>query len=286
MSARKRQRYCAFYSDISYEQLSASYNLSVDIPHYLDRIQYFQHRQPDVPTLFGLQRAHMLSVPFENLDIALKRHIQLSETALWDKIIVQKRGGFCYELNGLFAALLKQIGFQVTYLNARVYNHEGKPGIDFDHLALLVQAPSQTGRWLVDVGFGDSFTEPLSFEKSGEQSQGLRSYRLEQTTEGYIVWQKNYDRSWERQYFFDVQPRNFPIDYEAGCLYHQTSPRSSFTRGSIISKATPEGRVSLEESRLIITRNGQRSERPVESKAEYHALLKQYFDITLPKEQT
>ena len=256
----------------------------MDISLYLARIQYFKPIKPDAQTLQELQLAHMLNVPFENLDIGLKRPIHLSEEALWDKIIVQRRGGFCYELNGLFARLLQQIGFNVTYLNARVYNREGKPGIDFDHLALLVQVPDQPGRWLTDVGFGDSFNEPLSFEESGEQVQGLRSYRLEQTPDGYIVWQKNYAGIWERQYFFDLQPRSFPIDYEAACLYHQTSPRSSFTRGSIISRATPDGRVSLEDGRLIVTRHGQRLERHVENKDEYRALLKQHFDIALPGE--
>ncbi len=256
----------------------------MDIPRYLARIQYAKPVKPDARTLSGLQHTHMLSVPFENLDIGLKRPIQLSEAALWDKIVVQKRGGFCYELNGLFAALLKKIGFQVTYLNARVYNREGKLGIDFDHLALLVQAPTQPGHWLADVGFGDSFNEPLSFETAGEQVQGLRSYRLEQTPDGYITWQKDYDGSWERQYFFDLQPRNFPVDYEAGCLYHQTSPRSSFTRGSLISKATPDGRVTLEDRRLIVTKNGQRTEHPVESQDEYRALLNQYFGVTLSEQ--
>jgi N-hydroxyarylamine O-acetyltransferase len=225
-------------------------------------------------------------VPFENLDIGLKRPIQLREAALWDKIILWKRGGFCYELNGLFALLLKEIGFEVTHLNARVYNREGNLGIDFDHLTLLVRAPDRPGRWLVDVGFGASFTEPLSFDEPGEQVQGLRSYRLEQISDGYVAWQKNYDGAWERQYFFDLLPRSFPSDYEPACLYHQTSPQSSFTRSRIISKATPEGRVTLEDGRLIVTRNGQRSERSVESQEGYHALLKQYFDITLPKEQT
>jgi N-hydroxyarylamine O-acetyltransferase len=227
----------------------------------------------------------MLNVPFENLDIALKRPIRLGREALWNKIVVQKRGGFCYELNGLFAALLKEIGFHVTYLNARVYKQDGL-GIDFGHLALLVEAPALPGRWLVDVGFGDSFHEPLSFEETREQVQGLRAYRLEGAAAGINLWQKNYDGSWQRQYFFDLKPRRFPLDYESACLYHQTSPRSSFTQGNVISRATPVGRVSLEESRLIITAHGQRLERPVASTEEYTALLKQYFDVTLPKEQT
>ena len=251
---------------------------------YLERIQYSQPIKPDVQTLQGLQLAHMLYVPFENLDIGLKRPILLTEEALWDKIVTQKRGGFCYELNGLFARLLAEIGFEVTYLNARVFNREGKPGIDFGHLALLVRIPDQPGRWLVDVGFGDSFHEPLRFDEPREQTQGLRAYRLEQTADGYITWQRNYDGLWERQYFFDLSPRNFPADYEAACLYHQTSPLSSFTRGSIISRVTPDGRVSLEDGRLILTKHGQRNERSIADKAEYATLLKQYFDITL-KEQ-
>jgi len=253
----------------------------MNIPAYLTRMNYSASVKPDAETLHGLQSAHLLSIPFENLDIGLNQPIQLSEEALWDKIILRKRGGFCYELNGLFARFLKQIGFDVTYLNARVFNREGKPGIDFDHLALLVKIPQEPTRWLADVGFGDSFTEPLSFEMGNEQVQGLRSYWLEQTTEGYITWQKNYDGTWERQYFFDLQPHNFPDEYEAACLYHQTSPKSSFTRPSIISRATPEGRISLEDGSLIITTNGQREERLVPDREEYQALLKEHFGVVL-----
>jgi N-hydroxyarylamine O-acetyltransferase len=244
----------------------------------VERIGYTGAIKPDVETLRGLHLAHMFHVPFENLDIRRGQPIRLSEEALWHKIVVQKRGGFCYELNGLFAWLLKQLGFDVTYLNARVYNRQGELGIDFDHLALFVQILGQSRRWLVDVGFGDSFNEPLDFEESGEQVQGLRSYRLEEVP--FITWQKNYDGTWQRQYFFDLHPHEFPDEYEPACLYHQTSPKSSFTRGSIISRATPEGRVSLEDGHLILTRNGQRTEHKIENKEEYDRYLKQYFDVT------
>jgi len=253
----------------------------MDIQTYLARIQYFRPVKPDAQTLQGLHLAHMQNVPFENLDIGLKRPILLTEEALWNKIVAKKRGGFCYELNGLFAWLLKEIGFDVTYLNARVYNQEGELGIDFDHLALLVNAPNETTRWLADVGFGDSFNLPLNFEERGEQVQDLRSYRLEHTTDGYTTWQKNYDGSWERQYFFDLQPRKFPSQYESACSYHQNSPESSFTHGSIISRATPDGRVSLEAGRLIITKNSKRSARPLANEEEYQALLKEYFGVEL-----
>jgi len=253
----------------------------MNVDHYLKRIKYTGPVRQDIGSLRGLQLAHMKTVPFENLDIGLGRPLKIDEQALWEKIVVQNRGGFCYELNGLFAWLLKQIGFEVTYLNARVYDREGNLGIDFDHLALLVQIQDQPECWLADVGFGDSFIEPLSFDDNGEQIQGLRAYRLEHIPEGYDVGQRNYDGTWEKHYFFDLQPHKFPGEYESACLYHQTSPESSFTRGSIISRATPDGRVSLEDGRLILTQNGRRTERLLESKDEYHALLKEHFGVVL-----
>jgi N-hydroxyarylamine O-acetyltransferase len=114
-----------------------------------------------------------------------------------------------------------------------------------------------------------------------EQIQGLRSYRIEQVLDGYIVWRKDYDGSRERLYFFDLQPHIFPDEYEAACLYHQTSPESSFTRGSIITRATTDERVSLEDGQLILTKNGKREKRPLADEEEYKKLLKEYFDVTL-----
>lgn len=253
----------------------------MDVPAYLSRIRYNTRTFTDYQTLRGLQTAHMRAVPFENLDIGLKIPIHLSEKALWDKIVVRRRGGFCYELNGLFAWLLKQIGFEVTYLNARVFNRQGKLGIQFDHLALLVSIAGRSQRWLTDVGFGDSFSEPLRFGEKGEQPQGQRAYRIEETHEGYITRQKNVDDTWKRLYFFDLQPRIFPADYEASCLYHQTSPLSHFTQGNVISLETQDGRITLDDKQLIITKNGQRRERLILNNEEFNKYLKEYFDIVL-----
>lgn len=252
----------------------------MNVTSYLKRIDYAKPVKPDAQTLRELQAAHMRHIPFENLDIGLKRPIHLEESSLWDKLVINKRGGFCYELNGLFAWLLKQIGFDVTYLNARVYDRDGNLGIEFDHLTLLVQVPGQSERWLTDVGFGDSFTSPLSFEDHNEQIQGLRAYRIENIDNCFVIWQKNYDGSRERQYFFDFKPHTFPDEYQMACLYHQTSPESPFVRGNIVSRATKDGRVSLEGGKLILTKNGKRTEKPV-SKEEYRILLKKYYDIEL-----
>jgi N-hydroxyarylamine O-acetyltransferase len=223
----------------------------------------------------------MLTVPFENLDIHQGNPIQLTEQALWNKLIFRKRGGFCYELNGMFAWLLKQIGFEVTCLNGRVFNDEGTHGREFDHLTLSVKIPGESSHWLADVGFGDSFVEPLKLEYNTEQAQGLRAFRLEEFVDGIILWRKDFDGVWRRQYFFDLHPRNFPTDYVASCHYHQTSPNSSFTQSRIISRATPDGRVTLDPQKLSVTTNSQKETRHVKNDTEYRELLKTHFGIVL-----
>ena len=175
----------------------------MEIQSYLAHIGYNKPVKPDVETLHGLHIAHLLSVPFEDLDIHLGIPIQLTEHALWDKLIVRKRGGFCYELNGIFSWLLKQIGFEVAYLNGRVYNDEGTSyGREFDHLTLLIKIPGNSSHWLADVGFGDSFVKPLKLEFSSEQVQGLRTFHLEEVNDGISLWRQDFDGVWRRQYFF------------------------------------------------------------------------------------
>ena len=257
----------------------------MNVPAYLERIHYTRIIKPDVDTLRELQLAHLRSVPFENLDVGLKRVIHIDEPAIWNKLIVNKRGGFCYELNGLFAWLLKQIGFDVTYLNARDYHEvDDTFGIDFDHLVLMVRVPNQSTRWLVDVGWGDTFTQPLDIDNVDWQEQGLRAYKLEPFRDGYQLWQKDFEGKIERQYYFDLTPHQFPAEYEAACHYHQTSPQSIFTRNRITSRLTENGRVSLDNDRLIVTTNGRREEIPLQAEAEFQVLLKRYFDITLQEE--
>src|SRR4051812_2868960 len=113
----------------------------MDVQAYLRRINYRGELAPTAATLRELHRAHLLAVPFENLDIHLGRPILLDEQALFDKIVAHRRGGFCYELNGLFALLLRDLGFEVTLLAAGVARADGGFGPEFDHLTLLVQSP-------------------------------------------------------------------------------------------------------------------------------------------------
>jgi len=253
----------------------------MDIRSYLERIGVDGPVRPDFETLFGLHRTHLLTVPFENLDIHLRNPIELDEQPLWNKIVLRKRGGFCYELNGMFAWLLQQIGFEVTYLNARVYNHSGKRGREFDHLALRISIPGEEANWLADVGFGDSFFEPLMLDYKGEQFQGSHAYRLENVKNGVDLLRRERDGNWSRQYFFDLQARTFPGDYEESCKYHQTSPMSSFTRERVVSLAIPDGRITLNSNNLTVTTNGKRIKRQLNGEKEFQKFLKYYFEIDL-----
>jgi N-hydroxyarylamine O-acetyltransferase len=146
-----------------------------------------------------------------------------------------RRGGFCYELNGLFAWLLKQIGFGVSYLEARDIHDDGSLGPEFDHLALLVTIAGGSTRWLADVGWGETFTVPLDVDARGEQAQGQFAYKLEPVGDRLQLWQRDPDGSWERQYSFTLEPHRFPAEYQATCLYHQTSPDSPFTQRIVAS---------------------------------------------------
>ena len=139
--------------------------------------------EPTLPTLQALHQAHQLAVPFENLSIHFHQPISLQQEALYEKIVLRHRGGFCYELNGLFAWLLQHLGFQVSLLSAGVARRDGDFSPAFDHLTLLVHRLSDAD-WVADVGFGDSFLLPLLLEADGEQEGGDgRTYRLLRVSE-------------------------------------------------------------------------------------------------------
>src|SRR3954468_17014397 len=145
----------------------------MNVAAYLERIGYQGPRAPTAETLRRLHLAHLYAVPFENLSIHWGEPIQLDDEALFEKIVVQRRGGFCYELNGLFAALLRALGFEVAMLSAGVMGRSAKFGSDCDHMTLLVSLDEE---WLVHVGFGDSFIEPLRLDEHSDQVQARRAY--------------------------------------------------------------------------------------------------------------
>jgi len=249
----------------------------MDVAAYLERIGYEGPRTPTLDTLRALHRCHMLTVPFENLDIHLGRTIVLDETSFFDKIVRRCRGGFCYELNGLFAALLRELGYDLDLLSGRVSNQAGHFGPEFDHLVLLVRLEGQP--WIADVGFGDSFLEPLALDGK-EQSSGGMLYFVDRWPEGLILLRQE-NGLWSAKYVFTLQPRRLE-EFAAMCVYHQTSPNSTFPRARICTRATPQGRITLSEMRLIRAIDGERTEHMLESEEQYAEALMEYFGIELP----
>ena len=249
----------------------------LNVPAYLDRIAYTGPIAPTIDVLRGLHRAHMLSVPFENLDIALNRRIACDENSFVQKIVERRRGGFCYELNGAFAGLLREIGFKVTLLSARVSRADGSESPEFDHLALRVDLDEP---WLADVGFGDSFLEPLQLRPGAEQQQDGWIYRVAGCGDSLCMERADRDDIWKRQYSFTLIPRSLD-DFAPMCQYHQTSPESPFTGKSICSMATVGGRITVAERKLILTSNGTKEQRLLTSDEEWRMVLKEHFGVLL-----
>ncbi|HEX2350594.1 MAG TPA: arylamine N-acetyltransferase [Ktedonobacterales bacterium] len=268
---------------------------------YLERIAYapapddIAALAPTLPLLAALHQAHLLAVPFENLSIHYGQPITLDEAALYDKIVRRRRGGFCYELNGLFAWLLRQLGFTVDLLSAEVAEDGGGFSPPLDHLTLRVRALDGAD-WLADVGFGDSFRRPLRMQpglvQDGADGYAYRLRPTEDPTEQQPYWTLErrdlaqtgaadvVDAAWEPQYRFALRPHALS-DFAPRCHYQQTSPQSHFTQRRICSLALPGGRLSLSDLRLITTIHGQREERTLGSEQEYCATLAERFGVTL-----
>jgi N-hydroxyarylamine O-acetyltransferase len=221
----------------------------------------------------------MFAVPFENLDIHLGRPILLGEDVFFNKIVERRRGGFCYELNGLFAVLLRHLGFDVAMLSAGVARLDGGFSPDFDHMALVVRLD---GDWLADVGFGDSFVEPIRLDESTITRDSTGAYRIRAEGENRIMLRHSTEPeiAWKQQYRFSLQPRQLS-EYEDMCRYQQTSPDSHFTQNRICSLATPTGRITITNDKLITTTAGMREERTISDEAEFNSLLADHFGIHL-----
>jgi N-hydroxyarylamine O-acetyltransferase len=247
---------------------------------YLRRIGVTGALRADARTLKRLHRQHLFTVPFENLSIHMGVPVSLDLAALYDKIVRRRRGGFCYELNGLFAELLRRLGYRVTLLSAGVAKDTGGFGPEYDHLLLLVELDR---RWLVDVGFGENFKSPLELDVAGAQVQGSKAYRILRRDGFHLLQERSGAGRWRDSYRFTLAPREL-AEFEAMCRYHQTSPDSHFTRNRVCSLATPLGRKTLSGMKLIETsRNGARRERAVADDAEYRQFLREQFGVRLPK---
>ncbi|MFB8115788.1 arylamine N-acetyltransferase [Streptomyces sp. NPDC055962] len=248
---------------------------------YLEHIGAARPTLPDSEALRELQLRHLTTVPFENLSIHLLQDIVLEEGKLVDKIVTDCRGGFCYELNGAFASLLRALGFRVTLLQARVFGDGGHLGVPYDHVALRVETDDGTGPWLADVGFGDHALHPLQLDVRTEQDDPCGRFRFREAPQGDL----DLLRDGSRQFRLDLRPRVL-ADFRAGAWYHRTSPDSHFTRSLICSRRTEDGRVTLRDHTLITTVRGVRHEEELGDDTEVLAAYRDHFGIVLTQPPT
>lgn len=248
---------------------------------YLARIGFDRPDGPDLATLAGLQLAHLERVPFENLDIHAARTISLDDDAIFGKVVERRRGGYCYELNSLFARLLVTLGFRPSLVSARVAGDDGFSA-EYDHLTLLVTIDGPE-RWLVDVGFGDAFTAPLPLVDGEVRRDRDRDVRL--SRHGTDWWyEEDTGSGWGPSYAFTTRDRDLAAFQERN-TWQQASPDSHFTKAPLCSRLTPEGRVTLAGDRLIETVDGARNEKALDP-AEARATLAVRFGIELAARPT
>ena len=248
----------------------------MDFEAYLQRIGLkSDDLAVDLPSLQTLQRSHLFKVPFENLDIHWKRPIVIDTDKFFEKIVTTKRGGFCYELNGLFNELLRHLDFKTRLISARVFNGN-EHGPEFDHAAILVDL--EEGTYLADVGFGEFAAEPLHFVIDEIQEDPNGIFTIARLEGGALDVKKKVDGNWVSQYIFADKERVLS-EFAEMCDFQQYSPDSHFTKKKVCSVMTSNGRKTLAGDKLIITSGGERIETPVNGDEEFERVLAAEFGI-------
>lgn len=248
----------------------------MDVDAYLARIGYHGPVDPTAAALAALQRAHLLNVPFESLDQHLGVPISLEPDDLFDKIVTRRRGGFCYELNGLFAALLGELGFEVSLLEARPFRRDATLAPRFAHLALGV---SLERRWLVDVGFGYWSPVPLEMDAAGPQRHAGRRFQVSLADgEGMA---EELGRSRRYGYAFGTAPRAM-ADFAEQCRWYATDPDSGFVTSPPVSLAFDDGWVTVTPSEVIGYRGDIVLDRPIADAGDWRRTLRDLLGVVVP----
>lgn len=259
--------------------------MSFDVDRYLARLGVAGRIDPTLTALTDLQVAQLQRVPFENLHVLHRIGVRTDVEWSYAKIVEQRRGGWCFELNGCFAELLRRLGYTVDLLSCRTFEPDtGGMSADFDHLTLLVHLDD--GPYLVDVGWGDSALRPLPVEP-GEYDSRPRPTRIEvDATTVRLIERVERDAAepvWELQYEAARQPRQLS-EFEARSTYLQTTPGLSWTTKPLVTRATSAhgGRVTLHRDRLRLRGDDLSIRDEPVAPADWDAQLHRWFAMSIP----
>jgi N-hydroxyarylamine O-acetyltransferase len=247
----------------------------MDVDAYLDRLGVGRPAAADLATLRHLQERHLAAVPFENLSVHLGEPIELTVEKLFDKVVTRRRGGFCYELNGLFVALLRELGYAASLRAAQVFRPDGTLGPPLDHAAIVVELDEP---WLVDVGFGRFSPYPLRLAGVDAQPDPEGEFLVLDAPHGDV----DIALDGKPQYRLERRARSL-ADFAPMAWWQSTCPQSQFTRKLTCSRRTSQGRVTLAGDKLIETVDGVRHEVPLTSDDAIRTAYRVYFGIALAR---
>ena len=248
------------------------------IKKYLERIKYEGSLEVSYETLYGIHVRHALSIPFENLDVYNRKPIFLGKEILFQKIVENGRGGYCFEMNGLLSIVLKELGFKVTDLLARACL-EGEIFFAKLHHVMLVEIEDK--KWLVDVGFGgEGITAPVLIEEGVEQKQFVNTYRIKTNPAFGYVLQRKVEDEYINLYAFTTE-ECIPVDFVVANHFTSTFPESFFLKERFCTIPTEKGRITLTQGHFKVVEGEKVAETKITDDKEFYELLKMNFHISM-----
>ena len=252
----------------------------MDLATYFERVGFTGEARPDLATLRALHRAHLLTIPYDSLDVQFARPVSLDPEAAFDKIVRRRRGGWCYEMNGLFGGVLEAIGFGVTRMAGAAMREVRGDFMIGSHLVLLVEVEGEAGPWIADVGFGDGALEPFPLAPAPLAFEGY-DFRLETLDESW--WRfHNHELGGAKSFDFQVAPAD-PDLLAQKCAWLQTAPDSPFVQNLICQRYRGPEILQLLGRTFRRIRPGVKQERLIASAEDLVRVLARDFTLDLPE---
>ncbi len=251
----------------------------MDLAAYLDRIGFEGAPRADLDTLTRLHRGHVENIPYENLDVQFGREVSRDPEAIFDKLVTRRRGGWCYEMNGLLSWALREIGFDVMHMAGGVMRAAVGDDQVGNHLVLHVRLDRP---YIADVGFGDGLIEPAPIDV-GPLRQKFLAFALEDLGEDW--WRFHNDpRGGAASFDFRVRPADEAL-LDGKCAWLQTAPVSPFVQNAVVQRHLPGG-FAVMRGRVLKTMEPEVKTREIESARDYVATLERVFGLALPEAET